>query len=284
MHKFLSWAVLACTILAMTSTGFAQDSNFHIYLCFGQSNMQGSAKIEAQDKTTHERFWLLQATDSKNPPRKKGEWTLAEPPLCREGTGLGPANSFGKTMLQHLPEDIKVGIVHVAVAGCCIELFDKHQYQDFTATHEGAWFKKIIRAYDGNPYAHLIELAKKAQEKGIIKGVLLHQGESNADDEDWPSKVKVVYRNLIEDLSLDPEETPLLVGEVVHADYDSCCSKINTTMLRLPKILPNSHIISSKGCPPQRDKIHFNSAGARLLGKRYAYKMLETMGIKVDSP
>jgi hypothetical protein len=110
----------------------------------------------------------------------------------------------------------------------------------------------------------------------------LHQGESNTGDEDWPEKVKAIYDDLMKDLSLDPKSTPLLAGEVVHADYDGCCSKMNITMSRLPETIPNSHIISSKGCATQADKTHFNSAGVRLLGKRYAYKMLETMGIKVN--
>lgn len=280
MYKLFAVGILSLFCFRCSGDAFAQAPDFHIYLCFGQSNMQGSAKIEAQDKTTHDRFLLLQSTNSIYPRRKKGQWVTAKPPLCRAGTGLGPANSFGKTMLKHLPENIKVGIVHVAVAGCKIELFDKDQYQNFKKTHEGAWFKKIIDAYDGNPYAHLLDLAKKAKEVGVIKGILLHQGESNAGEEDWPSKVKVVYDDLIQDLSLDPKATPLLAGEVVHADYDGCCSKINITMSRLPEVIPNSHVISSKGCTVQPDKTHFNSAGARLLGKRYAYKMLEIMGIE----
>jgi len=162
---------------------------------------------------------------------------------------------------------------------CKIELFDKDQYQDFKTTHKGAWFKNIINQYGGNPYGHLLQLAKKAQAKGVIKGVLLHQGESNTGDEEWPAKVKVIYDDLMKDLSLDPKVTPLLAGEVVHADYEGCCSKMNITMARLPETILNSHIVSSKGCTVQPDKTHFDSQGVRLLGKRYAHKMLEIMGV-----
>ncbi len=52
MHKLLATGILSLlSCLAIASEGFTQDKNFHIYLCFGQSNMQGSAKIEEQDKT-----------------------------------------------------------------------------------------------------------------------------------------------------------------------------------------------------------------------------------------
>lgn len=53
----------------------------------------------------------------------------------------------------------------------------------------------MVAEYDGNPYARLIELAKQASRCGVIKGILLHQGESNTGDPDWPMKVKKVYDN-----------------------------------------------------------------------------------------
>lgn len=70
----------------------------------------------------------------------------------------------------------------------------------------------------GNPYACLVEMAKLAQKDGVIKGILLHQGESNTNDKDWPLKVKGVYDNLLNDLGLSAANVPLLAGEVVHAD------------------------------------------------------------------
>ncbi len=43
------------------------DPNFHIYLCFGQSNMEGNAAIEAQDRTgVDPRFKMMPAVPYKN--------------------------------------------------------------------------------------------------------------------------------------------------------------------------------------------------------------------------
>ena len=47
----------------------------------------------------------------------------------------------------------------------------------------------------------------------MIKGILLHQGESNPNDKEWPNKVKGIYDNLIKDLNLKAEEVPFLAGE-----------------------------------------------------------------------
>ena len=44
--------------------------------------------------------------------------------------------------------------------------------------------------YSGNPYQHLVEMAKLAQKDGVIKGILLHQGESNTNDKNGPTKSK----------------------------------------------------------------------------------------------
>src|ERR1041385_3820553 len=60
-----------------------------------------------------------------------------------------------------------------------------------------AWMTSIIKEYGGNPYQHLVDMAKMAQKKGVIKGILLHQGESNTNDKDWPNKVAKIYNDLI---------------------------------------------------------------------------------------
>lgn len=135
-----------------------------------------------------------------------------------------------------------------------------------------------MKAYQGNPYQYLVDLAKDAQKDGVIKGILLHQGETNTGDEQWPSYVNTIYTDLLVDLSLRSENVPLLVGEVVHADQNGVCASMNTIINKLPQTIETAHVISSKSCTAQADNVHFNSKGYRELGKRYAYKMLSLMG------
>jgi hypothetical protein len=265
-------------LILLTTKVFAQDPNFYIYLCFGQSNMEGQGTIEEVDEIVDTHFQVMEAIDCSNLARTKGSWYTAIPPLCRCWTGLCPADYFGKTMVLNLPDSIKVGIINVSVAGCKIELFDKDNYQDYVATIQEGWLINIINTYDGNPYGYLVELAQSAQQDGIIKGFLLHQGESNTGDSEWPSKVKGVYNNLINDLGLDPDSIPLLAGEVVHADQGGACASMNSIIAILPDTLPNSYVISSSGCTDAADNMHFNSAGYRKLGIRYAVTMLSIMG------
>jgi hypothetical protein len=265
----------------MNASAFSQDTNFWIFLCFGQSNMEGFPGVEEQDKTNVDnRFQMLAAVDFPKLERKKGSWYTAVPPLCRPSTGLCPADYFGRTMVANLPKDVRVGVVNVSVAGCKIELFEKDTFQNY-ATNAASWMKNIIKGYDGNPYAYLVEMGKLAQKDGVIKGMLLHQGESNNGDKEWPNKVKGVYENLIKDLNLKAEEVPLLAGELVPADQHGACAGMNKIIDELPKTIPNSYAISSTNCAGRPDHLHFKPEGYRELGNRYGEKMLSVLGYKI---
>jgi Carbohydrate esterase, sialic acid-specific acetylesterase len=266
--------------LSLAMNALSQDTNLWIFVCFGQSNMEGFPGIQEQDKTNLDnRFRVLAAVDFPKLDRKKGNWYPAVPPLCRPSTGLCPADYFGRTMVSNLPPNIKIGVVHVAVAGCKIELFQKDNYQTYAATAP-SWMSNIIKGYDGNPYQYLVEAAKLAQKDGVIKGILLHQGESNTNDKEWPNKVKGIYANLISDLNLRAEEVPLLTGEVVNADQQGACASMNKIIDDLPKTISTAHVISSAGCTCRPDHLHFTPAGYRELGTRYAQTILPLLGYK----
>jgi len=275
--KLKTGILIIAALFAIQLQSFSQDPNFHIYLCFGQSNMEGNARVEAQDTIdVNPRFQVMSTIDCPDLGRTKGNWYTAVPPLCRCQTGLTPADYFGRTLVENLPENIKVGVINVAIGGCKIELFDKENYPSYVETAPG-WMIGMLKAYDDNPYGRLVEMAKLAQKDGVIKGILLHQGESNTGDTLWTQKVKDVYENLLADLGANPGEVPLLAGEVVHEDQDGACASMNSIIGTLPDVLPNAHVISSSGCPQRGDRLHFTAEGYRMLGKRYGEKMLSIL-------
>ena len=274
--------LLAISAFLFAASAFAQDPNFHIYLCFGQSNMEGNAKIEQQDlEGVSDRFKMMAVVDNPEMGRVKGQWYTAVPPLCRPNTGLTPADYFGRTLVETLPEDVKVGVVHVAIGGCHIETFLPDSIATYVEKRAPGWMKGMLAAYDNDPYARLIEMAKIAQKDGVIKGILVHQGESNTGDPRWPAQLKKVYDNIIRDLDLQGEVIPLLVGEVVNSDRGGTCAGHNEVIARVPGVIPQAHVISSSGCTTAMDLLHFDAAGYRELGKRYANKMLQLMGYDV---
>ncbi len=282
MKSFLSTSIWVLIFLCFNTTQLhAQDPNFHIYLCFGQSNMEGQGIIEAQDKEVDDRFLVMQSVGCNNLSREKGRWYKAVPPTCQCWSKLSPADYFGRTMVKHLPDSIKVGIINVSVGGCDIRLFDKDIYTDYDSTYTASWFTNKVAAYGGNPYKHLIDLAKLAQKDGVVKGILLHQGETNTGNAQWPSFVKKIYNDLISDLGLSNENVPLIAGEV-YQGTGNCCASMNGIINQLPKQLANSYVVSSVGCAGM-DNAHFDSEGYRELGRRYAYKMLSILGIEIPT-
>lgn len=265
---------IAALLLFMSNTIMAQDPNFYIYLCIGQSNMEGSAKFEARDTLNlNSRFKMMSPVDCPSFHRKQGEWYIAKSPLCRCDTGLTPADYFGRTLVQELPENITIGVINVAVGGCKIELFDNDKSKQYIATSPD-WLKNIVKNYDDDPYSRLLEMARLAQKKGVIKGILLHQGESNTGDTLWPQKVKKIYDTLLKDLNLKPDSVPLLAGEVMGKDQNGKCASMNAIINTLPEIISNSYVIPSTGCEGIADQLHFSAAGYRELGRRYAAQAL----------
>ncbi|SOD12171.1 protein of unknown function [Fibrobacter sp. UWB16] len=261
------------------SANAAPDPNFHIYLAFGQSNMEGQANIESQDKTVDKRFQVLWTTNETNCGKKLGKWSDAVPPLASCSSKLGPADYFGRTMVEKTDSQIRVGIVDVAVAGCSIQLFDSPISQSYMNQQAG-WFKQRVEAYGGKPYERLIEMAKKAQEDGVIKGIIFHQGETDAGDGQWPSKVKKVYDNIIKDLGLG-NDVPFLAGEVLRSGSSKGA---NNNIAKLPQQSKNFYVISSEGFNQalgDGQNVHFTSQEYRDFGKRYAEKMIEVLGNKI---
>ena len=279
MKRFLSAALLAAASLTLTLTSCTPknpkpDPNFYIFLCFGQSNMEGNAPVEPQDTVNvPERFLLLPAVDMPGMNRTKGEWCTAVPPLNNQWYGLCPADYFGRYLVENLPEKVRIGVINVAVGGIDIKGFMSDSIASYRVTAPD-WMKSKLECYNNDPYARLLEMGRLAQQEGVIKGILLHQGETNTGDPRWPGWVKSVYDQLLADLGLNADEVPLLAGEVVAADQGGRCAVMNNIIDRLPETIPTAHVISAEGCTTGFDSIHFNAAGYRLLGQRYGEVML----------
>ena len=287
MKKLLLSALLMA--MPMLQMRAAVDPNFYIFLCFGQSNMEGAARPEAADLASPgPRFLLMPAVDfpatDQRPARKMGEWCEASAPLCRPNTGLTPADWFGRTLVASLPENIRIGVIHVAIGGIDIKGFLPDSIDNYVKTKAPGWMKGMLQAYDNNPYKRLVELAKKAQQDGVIKGILMHQGETNTGDPKWAGMVKQVYENLCSDLQLKPEEVNLYAGNIVQAGGRGVCIGCKKQIDELPQTVHTSQVISSDDCTNGPDRLHFDAAGYRELGCRYGEAVARQLGFEPRRP
>lgn len=247
------------------------DPNFHIYIAFGQSNMEGHAPAEEQDMTVDENYLMMQTADgmrtADGESKTVGEWYPAVPKLANSNTiGIGVCDYFGRRMLEIKKEtnpDVKVGVIVVAVAGASIKAFDKDKYEEYLSG-EADWMKNIAKQYGGNPYQRIIDMAKLAQKDGVIKGIILHQGETDAAQGYWTGEVEKIYNDMITDLGL-ADNIPLVAGECLQHLQGQ-----NNNINKLPELNSNFYVASSEGLSGESDGLHFTAADYREYGPRYA--------------
>lgn len=234
-----------------------------VFLLFGQSNMYGVPAPQAQDLEIHPRVEVL--TLSACGRHGVNQWMPAQPPLhgCvgqppggQFGPGLGPGDYFGKALAAAFPEDT-ILLVPNAIPGASIDVFLPGQ----------------------EAYNSILARAQMAQQRGEIRGILFHQGETNCGDPQWPGRVDDVVTRLRSDLGIG--EVPFLAGEMLYANQGGQCGNMmNPVIAMLPAIVSNSFIVSAEGLglSPDQYNVHFNLQGQREFGRRYADVMLGALG------
>lgn len=239
------------------------DPNFHIFLLIGQSNMAGDPKPEAQDKVEHPRVKVLAYDNCPNLGRTYNQWYPAIPPLHGCYFGVGPGDTFGRAIAEAFPE-ATIGLVPCAIPGVDIDFFRKgvvsSRRDEFTIPPDNHW---------AGAYEWVIERARLAQQVGVIRGILFHQGESNSGQSAWVQQVKEVAEDLRADLGIG--EVPFIAGELLQS---GCCGSHNTYVNQLPMHISNAKVVSSDGLTGS-DYAHFDLASQRIFGQRYADAFLE---------
>jgi hypothetical protein len=235
------------------------NPKFELYILIGQSNMAGRGPITDELKD--------EGNDSVFSFNKEKQWVIARHPLHFDKPGIsavGPGLSFGIVMAKANPK-VRIGLIPCAVGGTPIEHWEPGAFDPPTKTH---------------PYDDAVERIKAAMQYGVIKGVIWHQGESNAD----PEKSKEYLDKLIELIGrvrtlVNNPQLPFIAGEI--GQFYKNQELINDQLKLLPAKVPFTAVASSNGLKNKGDNTHFDGASADELGKRYAAKMLEVQKQKV---
>lgn len=247
--------------------GGESPTGMQVFLLFGQSNMEGVPAPEAADLIEDPRVEVLGYTNCGT--RVYNEWAIAKPPLHSCGLGVGPGDAFGKAMAEAWP-NATIGLVPAAIAGVDIAFYRKGvvstRRAEFTIPPDNT---------DDSAYDMLLEKAQLAQQRGTIRGILFHQGESDGGNAQWVSQVAEIVEDLRTDLGLG-EDVPFIAGELLYSQYTGCCQSFNTRVNQLPGSIPNAHVVSAAGLA-NLDTFHFDLPGQRELGARYAEAMLEAL-------
>jgi hypothetical protein len=228
---------------------------------------------EQQDRTPNPRVKVLALNNCAQRNQVYNQWYTASPSLHTCAATLGPGDYFGKTMADALP-NATIGLVPNAIAGVNIDTFRK----GVVSSTRGMWFYPPDNRRN-SAYETVIERARLAQQVGVIKGILFHQGESDSGQQAWLGKVQDMLSDLKADLGLG--DIPFLAGELLYSPV-GCCGGHNTLINQLPGLIPGARVVSANGLgnyTGDAGNLHFSTTGQREFGRRYATTMLDALGL-----
>ncbi len=253
--------VLSFPKVVETPKMLPKKENLWIYLMAGQSNMAGRGQVEPQDTLSNPRLLTI---------NKQGKWILAKEPLNFNHPSrakLDCGHSFGLSLLKCVPDSVSIAIIPCAVGGSSIDQWlDDSEHRNM------------------HLWSNLKSQIEKASKKGTIKGVIWHQGESDANPGKLPrykTKLNLLFtkiRNEVGDKNL-----PFVLGELgnfgVERPHWRALNKIlNGISFESDKI----SLIPTSDLNDVGDKVHFNSPALRMMGKRYAAKMVVLENLPVN--
>ncbi len=232
-----------------------EKENLWVFILAGQSNMAGRGLVEPQDTIPSQRVLALDANGSiivaKEPLH------FYEPSL----TGLDCGLSFGKTLIKSLPDSVSVLIIPTAVGGSSIS----------------QWLGDSLHR-DVRLLSNFREKVALGSNYGIIKGLLWHQGESDANPDAIPlygerlSELISIFRDICQDSSL-----PVLLGELgSFSNNRDNWELINHIIHQYAETDSRSAVISTSDLKDKGDRVHFDSNGQRVMGERFAIEYLRS--------
>jgi hypothetical protein len=270
MHRASLWVFAVVFISSIQASGQRTDNfpkeveyvksfpvkeNFWIFLMAGQSNMAGRGLVEAQDTIPHPR--ILTFDEKKLWVRAKEPLHFYEPQL----TGLDCGLSFGKQLIQAIPEEVTIGLVPCAVGGSSIR----------------QWLCDSIRK-EVQLLSNFKSRLMEAERYGLIKGIIWHQGETDAhqmQSRHYAERLRTLFsrfRNIAGDDSL-----PIVAGELGNFTFQNeqpLWDSVNMAIHEVAGEDPLVSVITTADLHEKGDSIHFDSPSLRLMGERYAEHML----------
>lgn len=233
----------------------------HIYLLLGQSNMSGRGFVFKEDRELNDQIIALGRDE---------HWIHGSEPLHWDKppgiVGVGPGRAFAIAMLNEMPREAEGGERAVIALVPCAE----------TGSSLSDWQK------GGTLYNKALGRARRAMKDGVLKGILWHQGETDAAKPTlavtYGARLQEMVVDLRKDLGQGP--APFVCGklsELIPANRFPEVAAVNKGLEELSKKVPFTDCASSQGLTLMADGVHFDAPSQRLLGKRYAGLMNELL-------
>lgn len=230
-------------------TDAMNKQNVWVFILAGQSNMAGRGIVEPQDTVANKRILSI---------NKNGQLIMAKEPLHfyePNLTGLDCGYSFGRTMIKNLPDSISILLLPSAVGGSSIS-----QWLGDSLFRNVKLFSNFLAK---------VEIGKQY---GTIKGILWHQGESDANEKNIPhysERLSILFTRFRKATGND--NLPILLGELgSFSKNKDGFELINKAIHNYSAQDANTAVIFTGDLKHKGDSLHFNSKAQRTMGKRFA--------------
>ncbi len=225
---------------------------FYLFLLVGQSNMAGRGPMTDADQIPHARVLML---------NQAGAWVPAADPLHFDKpktVGVGLGLTFADAVASAQPE-VTIGLIPCAVGGSPIDSWQPGYFYNATQSH---------------PWDDALRRAQLALSAGTLKGILWHQGESDATREfaeGYAAKLQALIARMR--AALGAPSVPFIVGQMGRFEgspWNDYKIQVDRAHRELPEKLARVAFVSAEGLKDKGDKTHFDTASYRELGRRYA--------------
>lgn len=231
--------------------------NFWIFIMAGQSNMAGRGLVEPEDTIPSTKVYSI---------TKDNQWILAKEPLHfyePNLTGLDCGLSFGKTLASAVEDRIYIGIIPTAIGGSAVEQW----VGDST-------YRNV------KLFTNFTEKAQLAMKVGTIKGIIWHQGETNAHEKpfvNYESNLKQLISKFRK--TVGNERLPVIAGELGsflrEKEFNHYNDSVNYVLKKMASSDKYFHVIATHDLTHKGDSLHFDSRSQRIMGNRMAEKYLQ---------
>jgi hypothetical protein len=223
--------------------------NVWVFILAGQSNMAGRGIVEPQDTVANKRILSI---------NKKGQLIIAKEPLHfyePNLTGLDCGYAFAKKMIENIPDSISILLLPTAVGGSSISQW-----------LGDSLFRNV------KLFSNFLAKAAIGKQYGIIKGILWHQGESDANEKNIPhysERLSVLFTKSRKAIGND--NLPILLGELgSFSKNKEGFELINKAIHNYSAQDANTAVITTADVKHKGDSLHFNSKAQRTIGRRFA--------------
>lgn len=245
---------------AATGVQLPAKDKFHLFLLAGQSNMAGRGNVDAGQKPDPRIFAL----------NKQLEWQLAKDPLHwdKGAAGAGLGIPFAREVIAKTPE-ISVGLIPAACGGSSLAVWKPGAF--FTQTNSHPWDDAIART-------------RLAQRHGTLRGILWHQGESDANPRSAP-----LHEKQLTDLiarfraEFQDDNLPFVIGQLGQfpgREWTPSHQTLFEAQKAVAAKVPGVYFVGSDGLLSRGDNLHFNTEALQVLGLGYAKAYLGHVAAK----